>query len=220
VSAPVPAVDLIQEFDRAEQRPSTGVRIAMHTAAGVTRPAIVTPAPSRVTWRLPLPRRATLRASLALEGLPSEASPSPVRFRVGISDDRVYEGLDAIAVPSDRRGWADLRVDLSAYAGWKWSLFYRPDRVTWHLVLAVDAPPGGPLLAVWGSPEIVTDARGLNEYGARRRDLLERTGSGSDGPSHPTVAVSGTPPVRSERGQSVLKAARWTRSSLPLHPAP
>jgi hypothetical protein len=139
----------------------------------VARPSIVSPAPSRVIWRLPLPRRAILRASLALES--SEVPPSPVRFRVGISDDRVYEGLDAITIPPDRRGWTELRVDLSAYAGWKWSLFYRPDRVIWHLVLAVDAASGGAVAAVWGSPEIVTDARGLREYGARRRDLLERS---------------------------------------------
>jgi hypothetical protein len=187
----VPAVDLIREFGHAEHRPPSGVRVAVHTAGGITRPAIVVPVPSRVIWGLPLPRRATLRASLALEPVTSELTPFPVRFRVGISDDRVYEGLDAITIPPDRRGWADLRVDLSSYGGWKWSLFYRPDRVTWRLVLAVDGPADGPLLAVWGSPEIVTDVRGLNEYGGRRRELLQRDDSGSDGRSSSPGAVTG-----------------------------
>jgi hypothetical protein len=173
----VPAVDLIRDFARADHRPPTGFRVGVHTAGGVTRPALVMPAPSRVTWHLPLPRRALLRAALALAPVPSEAPPSSVRFRVGISDDRVYEGLDAITITPDRADWADLRVDLSAYAGWKWSLFYRPDRLVWHLVLAVDAPAGGAGMAVGGSPEIVTDARGLKEYGRRRRESLARTES-------------------------------------------
>jgi hypothetical protein len=62
----------------------------------------------------------------------------------------------------------DLRTDLSAYAGFKWSLFYRPDRTTWRLVLAADAVAGVPGRAVWGRPEIVADEASAKEYVAAR----------------------------------------------------
>ncbi|MGH9371214.1 MAG: hypothetical protein ACRD15_06755, partial [Vicinamibacterales bacterium] len=60
---------------------------------------------------------------------------------------------------------------LSAYAGFKWSLFYRPDRITWRVVLATDAVGSGSPRAIWGSPEIVTDHRSAREYVTRRREL-------------------------------------------------
>ena len=62
-------------------------------------------------------------------------------------------------------------MDLSAYAGWKWSLFYRPDRTIWHLVLATDPVDGAPATLLWGTPEIVTDAASAREYAARRQRL-------------------------------------------------
>jgi hypothetical protein len=68
-------------------------------------------------------------------------------------------------------GWVELGADLSAYAGVKWSLFYRPDRITWRVVLSADTVEGAPASAVLGSPEIVTDGAGAKEYIARRQAL-------------------------------------------------
>jgi hypothetical protein len=161
----VPVIDLLHELDRAEKRPPDGFELTAHEEHDVVRAAVVAPVPSRLTIPLRLPKRGALRASVTLQ------SPDPsaaVRFRVGISDDRIYEGLDALVLKSDRRGWVDLRTDLSAYAGFKWSLFYRPDRTTWRLVLAADAVAGVPGRAVWGRPEIVADEASAKEYVAAR----------------------------------------------------
>jgi hypothetical protein len=170
----VPVVDLIDEFERAEKRPSGGFRVPAHTADGLTLPAIVMPIPSRVTWRLPLPRGGLLRTSVTrADAVPGTIGMPSVRFRIGIADDRIYEGLTEITVAPEQRGWIDLRVDLAAYAGWKWSLFYRPDRVLWNLVLAADGAAGDATV-VWGAPEIVTDRRAAREYAARRRDMVAK----------------------------------------------
>lgn len=165
-SAPVRAVDIIRELDYAEKRPPAGFTITTWEADGVTRPALAAVVPSRLTLALPLPRRAALQAHVA-----SADSSAPVRLRVGISDDRVYEGLAQLILPPGPRRWTGLRVDLSAYAGWKWSLFYRPDRTTWHLVLATDAVEGGAGTVLWGAPEIVTDQGSAREYAIRRQEL-------------------------------------------------
>jgi hypothetical protein len=122
-------------------------------------------------WPLPLPRHGVFHAFVAAEPTRADLSATPVRVRIGISDHRIYEGLvDVMVTPADRR-WTELRADLSAYAGWKWSLFYKPDRITWRLVLAADATGSGPAIAVWGSPEVVTDTNSGREYAARRRQL-------------------------------------------------
>ena len=164
-NAPVPVVNLIREVDRAEKRPPDGFEIATREIDGHARPSIVVPVPSRLTIPLPLPRRGVLRAFASID--PS-SSAAAVRLRVGVSDDRIYERLtDVNLLPGDRR-WIPLQTDLSAYAGWKWSLFYHPERVVWHVVLAADAVGGVPARAVWGSPEIVTDNESAKEYSVRR----------------------------------------------------
>ena len=93
------------------------------------------------------------------------------RLRVGISDDRTYEPLTQVVLSPDARGWTDLRADLSAYAGWKWSLFYRPDRIVWRLVLAADAIDTAPATVLWGEPQIETDTESAREYAARRQRM-------------------------------------------------
>jgi hypothetical protein len=170
----VPVVDLIDEFERAEKRPSGGFRVPAHTANGVTLPAIVMPIPSRVTWRVLLPRGGLLRTSVTRAGaVPGTSGVPPLRLRIGIADDRIYETLTEITPAPEQRGWIDLRIDLSAYAGWKWSLFYRPDRILWSLVLAADGAPGQGSV-VWGTSEIVTDRKAAREYAARRRDMTAK----------------------------------------------
>ena len=147
-----------------------GVEAPAYEIAGVTRPAIVMPVPSRVTWSFPLPRRGVLHTSAALAPGADGAPPPPARFRIGISDHRIYEGLSE-KVLTAQDGWVEFSVDLSAYAGWKWSLFYRPDRLTWNVVLAADAGSAGAATAVWATPEIVTDAAAAREFTARRRQI-------------------------------------------------
>ena len=164
------AVDLMHDFNRAEKRPAVPFEIAEREVAGVARPAIVVPVPSRLTWSMPLPRRAVFQSAVALTSPPPGVSPAPVRLRIGISDHRTFEGLSEVTL-TPGSGWTDLRADLSAYAGWKWSLFYRPDRVTWRLNLSADAIGGQPAVALWSRPEIVTDTQSAREYSTRRLRL-------------------------------------------------
>jgi hypothetical protein len=170
-SIPIRVIDLLNEFGRAERRPVPGFAAPAYDVGGLTYPAAVMPVPSRITWSFPLPRRGLLRTRAALASAAPGASPAPARFRIGVSDHRIYEGL-ADKVVTDRDGWVEFTVDLSAYAGWQWSLFYRPDRVTWNVVLAADAGGAGAAVVAWAAPEIVTDTKSAREYAARRRRLF------------------------------------------------
>ena len=170
-SAPVPVVDLTREFGAADKRPAVGFMLTEHRIDGVMRRVIAAPVPSRLSLALPLPRRGVFRAFVALADAPAGAPSAAVRLRVGVSDHRIYEGLtDAILGPDERAG-IELRADLSAYAGWKWSLFYRPDGITWRVVLAADATENVAGTVLWGSPEILTDTESAREYSARRQRL-------------------------------------------------
>lgn len=94
---------------------------------------------------------------------------APVRVRVGVSDPRIYEQLiDTTITPGPR--WTLLTADLSAYAGWKVSLFYRPDGQKWRINLSADAP-GALATIAWGTPAIVASRDDALEYGARRARL-------------------------------------------------
>ena len=163
----MPVVDFIREFARAEQRPPVAFALADYQAAGTRRPAILAPAPGRLTWTLPIPRRGVFRTQIA------PAASVGARVRVGVSDARIYEGLAAVDVRPDS-GWVPVTVDLSAYAGWKVSLFYRPERQAWHVNVSVDAIGGAPSRVALGAPEIVTDRPGAAEY-AKRRARLTRS---------------------------------------------
>jgi hypothetical protein len=164
-SVPVVVVDLIKELDRAERRPAT-YAVAYSAAGGSALPAIAGPAPGRLTWTLPIPRGATFRARVA-------ASMAPIRVRVGVSDSRIYEQLASAAV-APGADWTVVTADLSAYAGWKLSLFYRPEGRPWRLNLSADAAGGRPAGVVWASPEIVASHASALEYAARR-DRLTRS---------------------------------------------
>jgi len=168
-NSPVRAVYLIREVDRSELRPPTGFEIATRQIGDTSYPSIIAPVPSRLTVPLPLPRRGVFRAFVSLEPPAPGTAAAPVRLRVGVSDDRIYERLtDVVLTPGDQH-WVSVQTDLSAYAGWKWSVFYHPERMIWHVVLAADAIGGVPARAVWGAPEIVTDNEGAKEYSVRRQ---------------------------------------------------
>jgi hypothetical protein len=158
-------VDLADEFDRAERRPPAGFDVTVHVVDGIARPAIVMPVPGRAIWSLRVPRNGVLRTFVALEN--SGESGLGVRFRLGISDHRVSETL-ATRTLTKERGWTELAADLSAFAGFKWSLFYRPDEITWRILLATDDLGNARTRALWGSPEILTDAQSARDYQKQR----------------------------------------------------
>lgn len=155
-------------MDNADRRPPGAFNVTEFHRDGVSRPAIAAAVPSRLTVRLPFPRHGVFHASVSRANAPSGTHPGGARLRVGVSDDRTYEQLAALVLSPDARDWTDLRVDLSAYAGWKWSLFYRPDRIAWRLVLSADAVDDAPPTVIWGEPRIETDTASAREYIARR----------------------------------------------------
>ena len=161
-------MDFIKEFHRAEARPAGAFAIADHLAGGAALPAIVGPSPSRIIWVLPMPRGGFFRARVAALG-------APVVARLGVSDARIYEPL-AEAALEPGAGWSLLTADLSAYAGWKFSLFYRPDGLQWRLNLSVDAPAGIPGRIAVGSPEIVASPGNAREYLSRRARITRSGG--------------------------------------------
>ena len=164
--SPVRIVDLVRESRDAEARPSReAFDVADVSISGQSQPAIRTIAPSRLIFELPVPRRSTFAARVAIDGGVDGAPPQPLRFRVGVSDDRIYEQLaDVLLTPGVQTGWTELRADLSAYAGWQWSLFYRPERRRWRLVLSADAVSGVRTRGAWGAPGIDGDRAAAREH--------------------------------------------------------
>jgi hypothetical protein len=156
----------VRDFRDAEARPSRAAfEVADVSMSGESEPAIRTIAPSRLMFVLPVPRRSTFAARVAIDGGIDGASPQPLRFRVGVSDDRIYEQLaDVLITPGVQTGWTELRADLSAYAGWQWSLFYRPEKQRWRLVLSTDVLSGVRGRGVWGAPRIDGDRSAAREH--------------------------------------------------------
>jgi hypothetical protein len=151
----------VRQFGAAEKRPADSeFEIADYDAGGLARPSIVSSAPSRLTWTLRLPARGAFHAQLHVRS--DSIAGETLGFRVGVSDDRVYERLAQLPLSSTSRGWTPISVDLSRYAGRKWSLFYRPDARAWRLILSVDvdATARGGAHAVWGAPAVSTDTAG------------------------------------------------------------
>lgn len=159
-------VNLVRDFRDAEGRPSLAAfEVADVAVSGQSEAAIRTIAPSRLMFVLPVPRRSTFAARVAIDGGIDGAPPQPLRFRVGVSDDRIYEQLAAVLLtPGVQSGWTELRADLSAYAGWQWSLFYRPEEQRWRLVLSTDAVSGVRGRGVWGAPGIDGDRSAAREH--------------------------------------------------------
>jgi hypothetical protein len=62
-----------------------------------------------------------------------------------VSDERSYEELARVPVASG--SWQPIRVDLTPFSGWKWSLFYQPSRRDWKLIIGADPTPAGTI--VW-----------------------------------------------------------------------
>jgi hypothetical protein len=158
-------VDLTAEFGRAEARPA-GARfeVGWYALDGTNRLSVQVPVPSRAIWTTTLPQRATLSAFVGL--VPSE-TPCTARFRIGISDNRIYEALAAHTAAAAGT-WTEMRVDLSLYAGRKFSIFYQPDGTSWRLVLSADQGAGTPCTGLWGEPAVETDNDAARQFSERR----------------------------------------------------
>lgn len=161
-------VDLLEHEAAAEKRPAGGsFEIGEHTCGGVSRTTLSTPPESRVIWQLALPARGVLTSGAAVEGEPGAI----VTFRVGISDDRIYDALHSVDVTADAcgRAWVPIAVDLGRYSGFQFSIFYRPDRKEWRLVLGTNAGGGQAVRAHWARPAIESDSGAAKAYLARVR---------------------------------------------------
>jgi hypothetical protein len=140
-------INLIALLPGAERRAlapvDAAIRIAIAGPAGDRRVGLVVDAPARITWSHRLAPRSRLLAAFALvDGAPEDA----VTLRIGVSDPRTYEGLFSRRLEAGSAAdasWQPLDLDLSAYGGWQWSLFYRPWNTTWRINLSVDATPHG-----------------------------------------------------------------------------
>jgi hypothetical protein len=147
-------IDLVAALSTAERRalhdPDAAIRSEFLQVGANRLPAIVTEAPARIIFPVRMPAPARFLARVALQ---PESSGATVR--VGIADDRSYDELVRLALahqPNGATAWQSVDVDLAAYSGWRWSLFYHPARRTWKLVLNADATPGGTV--VWLQPTI------------------------------------------------------------------
>lgn len=155
-------VDLLHRFDRADKRGGP-FNVEFVDLDGDRRQAIFAHSPSRMIWRLRFAGHATLRTAIALRSETWNQPGDGVSFRIGISDGRRFENLFAQHVDpqhrsADRR-WIPVEVDLSAYGGWQWSLFYRPSERDWELIFATDPGPERHSTtmwdwAVWAAPVI------------------------------------------------------------------
>jgi len=165
---PVRAIDLLHESGRALKRPDPSVfSLGEHTVGGETQPTLAAVAPCRIIWTLWFPPRGVVRTAVA--ALQRGDAPATLTFRVGVSDDRLYDALAErrITVRADSPPqWARLEIDLSLYSGRQWSLFYRPDSHPWRLVFNADLTEGH-ALALWGSPGVDTDVNGAREWRSR-----------------------------------------------------
>jgi len=151
--SPIAFVDLIETLPAAERRAAlpvdTAIRVDIVGPAGDIRPSIVTQAPARVIWSTRLPSRARLETAVVLADHGHGATA-----RIGISDDRRYDELASIALDGAAlpRTWRTVTIDLGAYSGWQWSLFYRPWERTWRLVFNADGAGGAHV--AWARPVI------------------------------------------------------------------
>lgn len=119
-----------------------------------------------------MPHRAALRVYAAV---PPDSAPASAAVRLGISDGRLYDHLREQVITSDEsaKDWVAVSADLAAYAGRKFSLFYRPDFTKWQVVVGTFVVSGSPGGVVLGEPGLYADTESAREY----QDRLVATSS-------------------------------------------
>jgi hypothetical protein len=153
-------IRLIALLPGAERRAAGSVDDAIRVedaGAGPDRqPSVVMRAPARTIWSVRLPHHVWLRTAVALVPDAAGQLGPGVSVRVGIADSRSYEQLLALRVSPPAAGtpfWQPVNIDLGAYSGWQWSLFYRPWTTLWRINFSVDASPGAGVVA-WRDPTL------------------------------------------------------------------
>jgi hypothetical protein len=142
--------------------PPDAVRVAAVTVGGSEQRALSVIVPSRVSIRAQVPAHAVLSTAWAVSAPADREAGTGVAFSIGISDGRTYETLmERTILASDQASWQPVHVDLRRYAGWQWSLFYRPSAIAWEIVF--NSYPAGPPReqgrAFWAVPAITGMAR-------------------------------------------------------------
>jgi hypothetical protein len=154
-------IDLLHELPVAEQRsggPPGALQTAIHidivTVDGSTRPALLTRAPARVTWSVRFAgNHPILRTAVALVPEDGGTVASGASARIGIVGGRSYTELVRLMPGANgASGWKPIEIDLSNYAGWRWSLFFQPYRMTWKIIFGADPAPHGWI--AWAQPII------------------------------------------------------------------
>ncbi len=112
------------------------------------RGAIRCVTPARISWTIPIPRRARLSTAVMLVA----GQGVTANFYIG---ERTWERLFTATLSAshaDAASWHPVVIDLSGYAGFQWSLFYRPSETPWRLNFYADPAPEGVL--AWAAPTI------------------------------------------------------------------
>jgi hypothetical protein len=117
--------------------------------AGQTRRALLVDDYGRFIWNVTVPNRAWLRVSIGQRPEAWTTEGDGVLFMIGAWDQVVYDDLLTFVVnpyhtPEDR-GWHDIAIDLSKYAGQNVDLIFNVRRRDSE---AGDRP-------AWGAPRIV-----------------------------------------------------------------
>ena len=166
-SSSVRIVDLVRDFRDAEARPSRAAfEVDRRLCRGQSEPAIRTIVPSRHHLRA---SRCRAAAHLSRASRSTAASTARLLNRFGFASASATTASTSswptsLLTPGDQTGWTELRADLSAYAGWQWSVFYRPEDQRWRLVLSADAVSGVRTRGVWGAPGIDGDRSAAREH--------------------------------------------------------
>ena len=151
------AADLVEQLATAkERRPNADVfQVVDATIAGDTRPSILVREPSRLVYSVTVPDNGELRVGLGLLEEAWTQEGDGVLFRVlvgaGGPPEEVFNTLINPFGNANDRGWHDITIDLSEYAGETVDLFFNTN---------ASAPSRPPVdnrtgdLAVWGAPRL------------------------------------------------------------------
>jgi hypothetical protein len=148
----VDRIDLLSLLPSAERRAPApldeSIRVERLGPPADLRVALRCETPARISWTIPIPRQARLSTAVML----LDGRGVTAHFYIG---ERTWEELFRITLSgtnADARAWHPVVIDLSGYAGWQWSLFYRPSEHPWRLNFYADPAPAGTL--AWAAPTI------------------------------------------------------------------
>ena len=142
------ALDLIDDLPNAVQVPGDYV-VEPLELSGRTRRALIVGDTGRFIWSVTVPGRAWLRVSLGQHPTAHTAPGDGTLFIVGAWDGEIWDELVSLVVNPyanhEDRGWHDIAMDLSKYAG---------RTIELRFVLRQRDTPDGDRPA-WGDPRIV-----------------------------------------------------------------